>query len=255
MGDALYGRHVVSMALALRPAACQRLYVQTGLAEPMQDVVRAARAHAHIAVEHVDKMRLNVLCHNRPHQGVALVVSALPVIDLVGQQTMPVVAQPGKALLALAIDEVHDPGNLGGLLRAGFFFGACAVLLSAKNTCGVTAVAAKASAGASEALAAEKRLFQCRNLVVALDAHKRRGWRVLGTAAERGTLSDVPEAPLSILVLGNEGAGLRANVKALCDGLVHLPSSPSAAAMPDVSLNVTSAASAILARWQLLRAS
>jgi tRNA G18 (ribose-2'-O)-methylase SpoU len=71
--------------------------------------------------------------------------------------------------------------------------------------------------------------------------------------------------------MGNEGFGLRTNIKARCDGLVHLTASkrpPIPARVPsdhpnavaadaaaalranDVSLNVTSAASALLARWQ-----
>jgi len=259
--DLLYGKHVVSLALALRPAQCEKLILQDGLAESLQEFVHQAEAHPHVQIEFQDKSDMNLLCGSRPHQGVLLQAAPLPIKDL-GDEIVPIKLTPGISQVCIVLDEVQDPGNLGGIMRSGFFFGVSGVLTSVKNSSAATSAAAKASAGTSEILSAQGRLFSTHNLMACLDRHKQAGWRILGTAVERGSssLSDIPAAPLTMLVFGNEGHGLRTNIRNRCDGLVHLPkakqpppliqTSSSIISMPDVSLNVNAAATAILARWQ-----
>ena len=92
-------------------------------------------AAAGVAIERTDKHLLNLMCDNRPHQGLAIMCSSLEFKPM--QKLPPVNAaatEGGAAPLWLALDEVTDPQNLGALLRSAFFLGAHGVLVSAKNS-------------------------------------------------------------------------------------------------------------------------
>jgi 21S rRNA (GM2251-2'-O)-methyltransferase len=148
------------------------------------------------------KFAMNAMCDNRPHQGLLLDAASLRVQSLAEGSLLPFRSEPGKSQIVLVLDEIVDPANVGGILRSGYFFGVSGILSSEKNTAPISAVAAKASAGMSEVLASEGRLFSTRNLAACLEHHKPAGWRILGTAVERGasTLRDIPAAPLTLLV-------------------------------------------------------
>lgn len=196
-----------------------------------------------------DKGYLNTLCGNRPHQGFILKarplefepILFLPRIDAAGatdstQQSeeqsaedeegkgataAPIGAAPGQVWLAL--DEVTDPQNFGALLRSAHFFGASGVVTCAKNSASLTATVSKSSAGAVEVM----RVHSTANMMRFLKRSKENGWRVVGTSvSERSvTLHDLPagpDAPPTIVVLGNEGYGVRANVLRECEFLVEV---------------------------------
>lgn len=133
----------------------------------------------------------------------------------------PLAAAPGQVWLAL--DEVTDPQNFGALLRSAHFFGASGVVTCAKNSASLTATVSKASAGAVEVM----RVHSTANMMRFLKRSRENGWRVVGTSvSERSvTLHELPagpEAPPTIIVLGNEGYGVRANVLRECEYLVEV---------------------------------
>lgn len=123
----------------------------------------------------------------------------------------------------LALDEVTDPQNFGALLRSAHFFGASGVVACAKNSASLTATVSKSSAGAVEVM----RVHSTANMMRFLKRSRENGWRVVGTAvSERsGPLYDLPagpDAPPTIVVLGNEGYGVRTNVLRECEFLVEV---------------------------------
>lgn len=123
----------------------------------------------------------------------------------------------------LALDEVTDPQNFGALLRSAHFFGASGVVACAKNSASLTATVSKSSAGAVEVM----RVHSTANMMRFLKRSRENGWRVVGTSvSERsGPLHELPAgpgAPPTIVVLGNEGYGVRANVLRECEFLVEV---------------------------------
>ena len=110
--------------------------------------------------------------------------------------------------------QVTDPQNLGALLRSSLFLGVDGVLVSAKNSCPLTPVVSKASAGAAELLT----VHAARNLPRTLEAAVAAGWAVAGASLERSVPPEAlePSAP-TVLVLG------RSTHSAL-PYTVHLPS-------------------------------
>lgn len=201
-----------------------------------------------------DKGYLNSLCGNRPHQGFVLKARPLefePILFLPQIQTAnpgasatgtgtasakdvakgraapapapsPIVTgAPGNVWLAL--DEVTDPQNFGALLRSAHFFGANGVVTCAKNSASLTATVSKASAGAVEVM----RVHSTANMMRFLRRSRENGWRVVGTAVSESSvplreLPVGPDAPPTIVVLGNEGYGVRASVVRECDVLVEV---------------------------------
>ena len=140
--------------------------------------------------------------------------------------------------LVVALDGVTDPRNLGAIARSCECLGAHGLVLPKHGSAGVTAVVAKASAGAIEHLP----IAQVTNLAELLRRHKRADlWSY--AVAEDGDAT--PEAlDLTggvVLVLGAEGTGIRPLVRQRCDAGVRIPMHGAIA-----SLNVAVAASLLL---------
>lgn len=162
------------------------------------------------------------------HQGVALLVEPLPAADLAA-----ILPAEGPAVV-VALDQVTDPQNLGGILRSAAGFGALAVITQDRHAPGVTPTLAKAASGALEAVP----LVQVNNLVRALEELKKQGFWVVGLDAEaEEPLSALDAGPRVVLLLGAEGAGLRRLTKETCDFLAAIPLQG-----PVASLNVGTAA-------------
>ena len=206
------------------------------------------------------------------HQGLLLLAHSLRM------QRMSALPEADAAapVLWLALDEVHDPQNLGAILRTACFLGLGAggngsdgegasggsggVLLSAKNSASLSATVARASAGAAEVL----EVHAAHQLPSLLGEARERGWRVLGAAgaasasAGRAGVVTPPVLPVSdvhldmptVLVLGNEGFGLRTNVRRQCDAFISIEAPAGTASHAEVagvdSLNVSAAASILL---------
>ncbi|KAL2913017.1 hypothetical protein HK105_207494 [Polyrhizophydium stewartii] len=164
--------------------------------------------------------------------------------------------------LWLALDQIVDPQNLGAILRSAFFFGVDGVVVTERDSAPFSPVASKASAGAMEAM----QLFSTPNLTKFLTESALNGWQLLGTdiyASKAVTVplhmfrslaaagaagpdaagSRDPRRPLrpadapTLLVLGNEGRGMRRSVSRQCHH--HLVISQGPESVPEVSNGIT----------------
>ncbi|CAM9265182.1 unnamed protein product [Choristocarpus tenellus] len=256
--DNVYGINPVLNALQSNRREVLMLYVQDGL-NPANKKDRAAADQIHDIVREnditttiMDKGYLNTLCGNRPHQGFVLKAKPLtfePIICLDGPEEGDIAeGTSGESVgtdsraeqVWLALDEVTDPQNFGALLRSAHFFGATGVVVCSKNSASLTATVSKASAGAMETMT----VHSTKNMMRFLKSSRENGWRIIGTAiSERSTaLEEIePRAAPTIVVLGNEGYGLRTNVVRECDVLVEIEkfSSPGATSSTVDSLNVS----------------
>jgi 21S rRNA (GM2251-2'-O)-methyltransferase len=199
----------------------------------LQTLTEAARDLG-IPVTYLDKGTLNSLSSNRPSSGVVLRTRKF---SLSSTRPGNVFSKAGcletSPQLWVALDEIMDPQNLGTILRSSYFLSggkvntAINVLLCDKNSAPLSPVVSAASAGALEI----SEILGTNNMPAALLSAKEAGWRVLGAAAENPLAnSDVeclnfdeydPEVP-TVLVLGNEGSGLRTMVAKSCDGFVRI---------------------------------
>ncbi|WP_017719455.1 TrmH family RNA methyltransferase [Kamptonema formosum] len=140
--------------------------------------------------------------------------------------------------LALALETVQDPGNLGTIIRTAAAAGASGLCLSDDSADPEGPKVLRASAGAwfrlpvavSPDLSAEVRRCQEQGVGVVATS---------GSAAL--TYWEVDYRQPTLILLGNEGAGLSADLLALADRQVRIPLSAGVE-----SLNVAIAAAAIL---------
>lgn len=248
VGEIVYGTNPVREALRQNRRALYALYVQSdggGSASGGADgagvradaeILRLAE-EKRVRVERASKHDLNMACDNKPHQGVLLDAEALEIPTL---EDLPRWDGTGVPPVWLALDEIVDPQNLGAIIRSAHFLGVDGVVCCAKNSAPFNATVSKASAGAMEAQIVHQTGVMHRFLAKARDE----GWDVVGAAAEEARAEVVSRfdvrAP-TMLVMGNEGSGLRTNVRRACNRLIAIPGGPGVAAGVD-SLNVSVAA-------------
>jgi len=148
-------------------------------------------------------------------QGVAALVKLKPA------KLEDVLEQTGGVPLAVAVGGIQDPGNLGTIIRSAEAFGARAVLLGEKTVHPANPKVVRASAGS---------VFREPIIVVklkeAITSLKQAGLSVVASSSHKGKpLYDADlTGPLALLI-GNEGAGLPAEILVKADELVTIPHS------------------------------
>jgi len=160
----------------------------------------------------------------------------------------------GGGGFVLALDQLQDPGNLGTLLRTALAAGVEEVWLGGGADPWQPKVL-RASAGAALALPL-RRATDRAGLLPLLEGARSRGHQLVATLVEGagGTEPPIPYWQLdwtlpTVLLLGNEGAGLHPELAALASQRVTIPHSTAVE-----SLNVSVAAGPLLLeRWRQQR--
>jgi 23S rRNA (guanosine2251-2'-O)-methyltransferase len=219
----VYGRNAVREALRGKRRV-QRVFASD----------RAAREVWLGGVETViaEPWEIEERCGSPDHQGLCAEVGPYPYVDADS-------LLDSEDALALALDEVQDPHNLGAIARVAESAGCAGVVLPERRSAEVTPAVCRASAGAVEHLS----MARVGNLASwLLSAKEREGVWVYGAAAGAGVRYDRPDyGGRVIVVLGSEGRGLRPRVAETCDELIHLPNHGKVG-----SLNVATAAAALV---------
>lgn len=173
------------------------------------------------------------------HQGVVATIAAAKYAnadELLENLTAKI--GTGDEPLAIVLDGVEDPRNLGAIARTAECAGAHGILLPERRAVGLTETVAKTAAGALEYLPVAKVV----NLNRLLEDLKERGIWIVGTSANaKMSYSEWDWTIPSAIVLGGEGKGLHRLVEENCDALVKIPLSGKIE-----SLNVSVAAGVIL---------
>lgn len=240
--DMLPGRKPVRELLAERPKNIDDVLLRQGLRGPDVDAIVAACRDAGVRFRFVPNADLDRLYPGN-HQGVLArliageLASLTDVLEATRNAPLPV---------ALALDRVQDPGNVGALARTLYALGGGGIVLPRHEGARLGPGAAKASAGTLSRLPVAK----VANLSRALEEAAEAGFAVIGAAGEDGAESvfaATPDFPL-VLVLGNEDEGIRQGVRKRCQTLYRIPQ-----ARPLDSLNVAQAGAIILGRLAGLR--
>ncbi|MGH2994327.1 MAG: 23S rRNA (guanosine(2251)-2'-O)-methyltransferase RlmB [Solirubrobacterales bacterium] len=189
------------------------------------------RVHRVWTADELPAAELTRIAGSPDHQGLVAEVDPYPYAD-------PASLLGSPSALVVALDQVQDPRNLGAICRSVEAAGAAGVVIPARRSAQVTAVACKASAGAVEHLA----VARVRNLADWLADAKRADAWVYGARPDAPTRHDsVDWSGRAVLVLGGEGKGIRPRVASACDALVAIPQAGRVG-----SLNVAAAASVLL---------
>jgi 23S rRNA (guanosine2251-2'-O)-methyltransferase len=202
--------------------------------------IRAAALAAGIEVERLDIRKVTSYVEgNAPHQGI---------VARVGLEELPqpfdfflAGLSPKTDTLLVFLGGIEDPHNTGAIIRSAAAFGASAVLIPEKGQSPITPAAAKASAG----MAFRVPIIRVGNPAEAIVALKEKGVRAYGLAGDsKHSIADEPFRAPTMLVLGNEGAGLPKAVRAACDLTLSIPMHARTE-----SLNVAASAAASMYAW------
>ncbi len=239
--DVLPGRKPVRELLADQPRTVDDVLLRQGLRGPDIEAIVTACREAHVRFRFVPAGDLDRIFPGN-HQGV---LARLVAGELASVADVLAAARAAPLPVALALDRVQDPGNVGTLARTLYALGGGGLILPRHEGARLGPAAAKAAAGTLSRLPVAK----ATNLARALDEAVEAGFTVIGAAGEDGAqnaLTASPPFPL-VLVLGNEEEGIRPGIRKRCQALLRIPQ-----ARPLDSMNVAQAGAIILGRLAAL---
>jgi 23S rRNA (guanosine2251-2'-O)-methyltransferase len=187
--------------------------------ERIERLVELARK-AGVEVSEVDEPHLTGLAGSTAHKGAVLALTRgttspkgelASELDRIGDR---------PSALALVLDGLTDPQNLGAILRSADLLGVDFAVLPSRRSVQETDAVARVSAGAS----AYVPLVVVPNVPTALGLLKDRGFWVYGADMQGSACHGVDLTGKVCLVLGGEGAGMHRLVRERCDALIAIPS-------------------------------
>jgi len=194
-----------------------RIFLQESLTKPVIQEIRSFAKENKITLSMVPNKYLKNLVGDVAHQGVVAVIRSfeyapfsewLEEIDL---STNPCV---------LLLDEVQDPHNVGAMIRSAAAFGLAGVIVPTHRQAPVTNAVFKSSAGTIMHIPVVK----VSNVNQTLKALKKAGFWITGI--HQGGQTKISEHKFdepTVLVIGNEGYGIRDKTLELCDFTLSIP--------------------------------
>jgi 23S rRNA (guanosine2251-2'-O)-methyltransferase len=186
----------------------------------LRELLELAR-RAGVPVHRVPRAELDRQTAGANHQGVLATIAAARYAD--AEELLSALAArigTDDPPLAVVLDGVEDPRNLGAIIRTVECAGAHGVFIPERRAAGLTDTVAKTAAGALEHVA----VARTTNLSRLLEALKEKNIWTVGTSTDEGiAYSSWDWTQPCALVLGGEGAGLHRLVREHCDVLVSIP--------------------------------
>ena len=229
------GRNALNEALRAG-RTIDKLYVASGDIDRSLSRLVAQAKQAGAVVVRTERAHLDQMSPTGAHQGVIASVAAHGYASL--DEVFARAQSRGEAPLIVLCDGLSDPHNLGAILRSAECAGAHGVVIPKRRSVGLTAVVAKASAGALEYMP----VVRVSNIASAIRELKDRGVWVLGAAGEgTTTLYEADLRGPTAIVIGSEGDGMSRLTAEQCDYLVRIPMKGEI-----TSLNASAAAAILL---------
>ncbi|MEN9338030.1 MAG: hypothetical protein RIQ41_344 [Candidatus Parcubacteria bacterium] len=144
------------------------------------------------------------------------------------------------------LDELQDPHNVGAIIRSAAAFGASGILMPEHDQVQITSTVIKASAGAVFSIP----IVHIGNINTTLRNLKEKGYWTYALAGTGDTRLDKATFDTSVvIVVGNEGEGIRPKTLEVCDFKLSIPISSSVE-----SLNASNAVAVTLYEWSTQQA-
>lgn len=228
------GLAAVEALFARDPGRVERLFFEprfaAELAEPRRLLAQSRKPYREVAADEMARIAGTVR-----HGGVVAIARPRPLLPFEAKLAAGW-ARQGRPVVIL--DGVGNPHNLGAIIRSAAYFGIERAILAERPE---QALPSAASYRIAEG-ALERVLLYRAKLPAALGALQRGGFRLVGTAPDRGMkLRDFRSDRPVAIVLGNEERGVDPATLAMCDAIVTI-----AGIGAVQSLNVAAAAAILL---------
>jgi 23S rRNA (guanosine2251-2'-O)-methyltransferase len=185
--------------------------------DAVTEILRLARAK-NIPVEHVARQIIDKQSTTGASQGVIAYAAIKEYVSL--DDLLAISAEKNEPQLYVILDGIEDPRNLGSILRTAYASGIHGVIIRERRAVGLTAVVAKASAGAMWYMP----VATVSSIAQTIETLKKNNLWVIGidrSAEAEYTQMDF-RSPVAI-VIGSEGKGLSELVRKKCDFMAHIP--------------------------------
>lgn len=247
--DLVYGLHPVRLALLAQRRVFHKLFLKTNASSTsLLEELSSIAEQLKLPVKTVSSNALKSMTNGAVHQGACLRASPLK-YNAWSENTFQDMTSNVPNKLWVVLNGIHDPMNYGAILRSCYFFGVANIFSVTSESCGLTSVVSKASAGIMEIVP----LTEVTNLQTFLMSCRCHGLNIIGTVGcshsrQNKVAVDVASYELdkhTALIVGNEGIGIRSEILDFCDELITLPPGRSIVSGVD-SLNVSVATGVIL---------
>jgi 23S rRNA (guanosine2251-2'-O)-methyltransferase len=228
----LYGYHPVRETLRHRPHEVVRVLVSAARTGRRREEIAAACERHRVPFEVVPERALAEIA-GPAHNGMAAEIRAAAATAVAGSAP----ASGADLDLAVLLEDVQDPRNLGAVLRVCEGAGVGRVMIRDRGAAPVSPTVAKTSAGATEWLEIER----ITNSGIEIERLKDAGFWVYGTDPDGVPPWEVDLSGKVVLCFGGEEKGLRSRTRQLCDGTLGLPMRGRVG-----SLNIATSAAAVL---------
>ena len=211
----IVGRNAVAEALKAG-RNISKIFIAQGSEGSIKKILALAK-DAGIFCEFTNGAKLDKLFSGR-HQGVIAV--AAPVAYSTIEEILNVAESRNEPPFIVLLDELEDPHNFGAILRTADAAGVHGVIIPKRRSVSLNSTVAKISAGAVEYV----KVAQVTNVAQTLKTLRELNLKIVGSDMD-GT-ENFFDADLTggiVLVIGNEGKGIRRLTRENCDILVKIP--------------------------------
>ena len=214
--DLIIGRNAVSEALKSN-RAIDTLLVLRGEHNGSVGRIIAECREKEIVIKEVDKKKLDFLCGQGNHQGIAAWAAVHEYSTV--EAMLELARERGEDPFIIVCDELEDPHNLGAIIRTAETTGAHGIIIPKRRNASLTWAVGKASAGAVEYVP----VARVANIASTLDELKKQGLWVYTADMDGSNWCETDFRGGVVLVVGSAGKGVRRLVKEKSDFVVSLP--------------------------------
>ncbi len=168
-----------------------------------------------IPIQFVEKSAIERLCSGN-HQGILAFTTTIQYLSI---ETL-VNSVKNELPFFLMLDEIHDPHNMGAIIRTAEAAKIKGIIIPNRRNCQINETVAKVSSGAIEHIS----IARVNNLINTINYLKKKGFWIIGSNAEGININKIQDLNMPIvLILGNEGKGVRHLLETKCDYIVAIP--------------------------------
>ena len=211
--DLVIGKNSVTETLKAG-RSINKIFVENG--SNNQKIIELAK-NAGIVIEFVERSKLDKICGGERHQGIIAQVAAIQYSTI--EEILEIAALKNESPFIVLLDELEDPHNFGAILRTADAAGVHGVIIPKRRSVSLNSTVAKTSAGAIEYV----KVAQVTNVAQTLKNLRETGLKIVGGDMEGENIFGADLSGGIVLVIGNEGKGIRRLTRENCDLLVKIP--------------------------------
>lgn len=207
----LWGWHAVAAALNNQARKVDKILIQRQHWNKIQEICHASLlSKIFIAEPH----QLNMIANGNSHQGVAILTSQIDFYSI--KEWLNV---PRETSCLIVADLIQDAHNMGAIIRTAAAFNASGLVVTNRNCAPFDGHLAKSASGALEYLP----IIEVVNIANTIDLLQKNDYTVYGLDASGNNNWKMNKK--AVIILGQEGKGLRKLTKDKCDYLLSINTS------------------------------